>query len=101
MIQLDLRIFFQMGWFNHQLWLHPRKLTWIPKTMGWKRYLPLNMAIVGVGIYVTFLGCTLPKTNTALLKLVLSNRNLRNFHWGLFSGAKMLLVSGVGIYIYM
>ena len=23
--------------------LHPRKLTWIPKTMGWKMYVPSNM----------------------------------------------------------
>ena len=33
----------------------PENLTWIPKIMGWKRELPLNMAIVG--IYANFLGC--------------------------------------------
>ena len=32
-----------------------RKLTWIPKTMVWKRQLPFKMAILG--IYVRFLGC--------------------------------------------
>ena len=35
--------------------IHPRKLTWIPKMMVWKRWLLLNMAIFG--IYVKFLGC--------------------------------------------
>ena len=34
--------------------LHPRKPTWIPKMMVWKRWSPLNMAIFG--IYVRFLG---------------------------------------------
>ena len=34
--------------------LHPRKLTWIPKMMVWKRGLLSNMAIFG--IYVRFLG---------------------------------------------
>ena len=34
--------------------LHPRKLTWIPKMMVWKRWFLLNMAIFG--IYVGFLG---------------------------------------------
>ena len=38
--------------------LHSRKLTWIPKMMVWKRYLPLKMAMFG--IYVRFLGC-IPK----------------------------------------
>ena len=38
------------------VYVHPRKLTWIPKMMVWKRYLPLNMAIFG--IYVSFRGCT-------------------------------------------
>ena len=36
--------------------LHPRKLTWIPKMMVWKRWFLLNMAIFG--IHVIFLGCT-------------------------------------------
>ena len=37
--------------------IYPRKLTWIPKIMVWKRWFLLNMAILG--IYVKFLGCTL------------------------------------------
>ncbi len=35
--------------------LHPRKLTWIPKMMVWKRYPSFKMAIFG--IYVRFLEC--------------------------------------------
>ena len=35
--------------------VHPRKLTWIPNMMVWKRWLLLNMAIFG--IYVSFPGC--------------------------------------------
>ena len=35
--------------------IHPRKLTWIPKMMVWKRQLPLKIAILG--IYVRFLEC--------------------------------------------
>ena len=34
--------------------LDPRKLTWIPKMMVWKRWFLLNMAFFG--IYVKFLG---------------------------------------------
>ena len=41
---------------NWKSWnIHSRKLTWIPKMMVWKRYLPSKMAILG--IYVRFLGC--------------------------------------------
>ena len=52
------------------LYIHSRKLTWIPKMMVWKRYLPLNMAIFG--IYARFLGCkpfTSGMTSTNLGKL--------------------------------
>ena len=35
--------------------IHPRKLTWIPKMMVWKRQLASKIAIVG--IYVRFLEC--------------------------------------------
>ena len=36
--------------------LHPRKTNgWLPKMMAWKRWLLLNVAILG--IYVKFLGC--------------------------------------------
>ena len=41
---------------SRQKGLHPRKLTWIPKMMVWKRWFVLNMVIFG--IYVKFLGGT-------------------------------------------
>ena len=41
---------------KNPLKIHPRKLTWIPKMMVWKRQFPLKIAICG--IYVRFLGCT-------------------------------------------
>ncbi len=40
------------------MYIHPGKLTWIPKMMIWKMYLILNMVIFG--IYVKFLGCIHP-----------------------------------------
>ena len=42
--------------FSPWNYIPPKKLTWIPKMMVWKRWLPLNMAIFG--IYVKFLACT-------------------------------------------
>ena len=59
----------------HQYWkknekrLHPRKLTWIPKMMVWKRYItPFKHCNVWIifGIYVRFLGFN-PNTKFGLI----------------------------------
>jgi len=42
--------------------LHPRKLTWMPKMMVWKRWSPLNMAIFGIyESMLDFWGVDFPK----------------------------------------
>ena len=45
--------------------LHPRKLTWIPNMMVWKRWFILNMAVLG--IQVSFWGVSLFVLNKPLV----------------------------------
>ena len=57
--------------------LHPRKLTWIPKMMVWKRWLLYYMAIFGIS--VKFLGCITYKLSTFSTTWCRDHKNPRSY----------------------